>query len=219
MVIATVNTKGGVGKSTISAHLAGWLAEQGYSVALIDADRQSTSSRWLEKAEPKIKVVQARSPKEMYDLIPALYRDVEVLVADGPAGYTEETRVLMIFADLALIPCGATEPELDATGQAIELLHQARISRRSKLPHALFVPNRIQERTILSRELAANAHEIGIPVARTSLHLRQAFADAPGQQSFVWRMGKRAEPASTEMHQLFDEVITHGKKAFKNAEA
>jgi chromosome partitioning protein len=43
-VIAVQNFKGGVGKSTISVHLAQYLAIQGYRVALIDCDSQASAT-------------------------------------------------------------------------------------------------------------------------------------------------------------------------------
>jgi chromosome partitioning protein len=43
-VIAVQNFKGGVGKSTLSVHLAQYLAIQGYRVALIDCDSQASST-------------------------------------------------------------------------------------------------------------------------------------------------------------------------------
>lgn len=43
-VIAVQNFKGGVGKSTLSVHLAQYLAIQGYRVALIDCDSQASAT-------------------------------------------------------------------------------------------------------------------------------------------------------------------------------
>src|SRR5208283_2934299 len=43
-VIAVQNFKGGVGKSTLSSHLAQYLAIQGYRVCLIDCDSQGSST-------------------------------------------------------------------------------------------------------------------------------------------------------------------------------
>lgn len=45
--IAVTNRKGGVGKSTISAHLSAGLATLGYNVGLIDADAQGHSSKFF----------------------------------------------------------------------------------------------------------------------------------------------------------------------------
>ena len=40
MIFAFTNAKGGVGKSTLSVHLAVWLGEKGEKVALIDASSE-----------------------------------------------------------------------------------------------------------------------------------------------------------------------------------
>ena len=46
-VIAVQNFKGGVGKSTVSVHLAQYLATRGYRVCLIDCDSQGSSTTML----------------------------------------------------------------------------------------------------------------------------------------------------------------------------
>ena len=49
-VVALTNSKGGVGKSTVSVHLAAWSQERGLRTALVDADIQGASSLWLHEA-------------------------------------------------------------------------------------------------------------------------------------------------------------------------
>ena len=46
-VIVVANPKGGVGKTTLSTNLAGYLASRGRSVMLGDVDRQQSSKTWL----------------------------------------------------------------------------------------------------------------------------------------------------------------------------
>jgi chromosome partitioning protein len=224
MIVATVNSKGGVGKSTLAAHLAAWFYEQGKKVVLVDSDRQASSSSWLSEAEPGIKAVQAKTADEIYRLLPELYEDCDVLIADGPAGLEEQSRILLMFADVAIVPCGASRLDTDATGDAVKLIEQARVQRKFSgtqggLPQGLFVINKLQPHTVLGRELEEHAQEIGIPVACHALHLRQVYADAPGQRSFVWRMGKRAEVAAEEINALFQEVTRYAEKAVNSAEA
>jgi len=57
-IIAFVNQKGGVGKSTGAVHAADRFARKGKKVILVDADAQQSSSQWvaeLNEAHPKHK--------------------------------------------------------------------------------------------------------------------------------------------------------------------
>ena len=46
-VIAVANQKGGVGKTTLTVHLAAYLADLGRRVVIVDADPQGNATSWL----------------------------------------------------------------------------------------------------------------------------------------------------------------------------
>ena len=98
MIIVVANSKGGVGKSTIAVHLAAWLHEQGHQVTLADCDTQHSSSDWLKEAVPEIKTVRLGSPDQILDELPAIAKEADYVVADGPGSNTETSRTLLLCA-------------------------------------------------------------------------------------------------------------------------
>ena len=206
MLIAMVNSKGGVGKSTLAVHFAVWLHECGYRVILLDCDLQCSSSQWVAEAEEAVRVVVLHSEDEVIEQSPILQQESDIVIADGPAGLKELTRALLLVTDLALIPCGPSVLDLRAASEAIRVVKQAQ-QIRNGAPEAKLLLNKVQPRYRLSRELHEASSSFAIPAASHAVGLRQAYADAVGQGTVVWRMGGAAKPAADELKALFLELV------------
>jgi len=208
-VFAFTNSKGGVGKSTLSVHLTVKLHEQGRKVALVDADVQGSSSRWIHEASPETPRFRLQTPDEMLDRIPVLQREFEFVVVDGPAGLSEVTRSALFVSDVTFLPCGPSALDLWAASEAIRVVRQAQVIRKGP-PLVALIPNKLQVRYRLSRELLEIGKSLGVPTV-SGLRLRQAYADAAGQGTVVWRMG--ASPAVAEMDGLLEELLIYEPEA------
>src|SRR3546814_16786469 len=53
MIVALLNQKGGVGKTTLATHIAGELAMRGQHVVLMDADPPGSSLDWTQRRSKK----------------------------------------------------------------------------------------------------------------------------------------------------------------------
>lgn len=204
MIFGVINSKGGVGKTTVSVHLAAWLAEKKSRVILVDADIQNSSSEWVRELELPIQIENLGSSSAILDRIEELSEEGDHVVIDGPAGLSDVTKSIMLCADRVLFPCGPSALDLRAAFDAANTLHEAK-DIRAGLPKAIFIPNKIQRNYRLSRELLDSAQSLGLEQG-PPLGLRQAFADSAGQGSTVWKMGLRAKAAAQEMKSLCKEV-------------
>ena len=110
----------------------------------------------------------------------------------------------MLRADRVFLPCGPSILDLRAASKAVQLLKEAQTARKGK-PTGLLIPNKLQKRGRLSREMMSAAKRLGINVL-AGLSQRQSFADAAGQAKVVWQMGAGALLASHEMQQLMKEM-------------
>ncbi|MBL8879297.1 MAG: ParA family protein [Phycisphaerales bacterium] len=206
MIIVVANSKGGVGKSTLAVHLAGWLHQQGHRVTLADCDAQQSSSQWIREAVPQVSLVRLSAPKEILNQLPALDQETDFVVADGPGSDEERSRALLLRADLAIVPCKASMLEVRALAAATEVLRQAQDIRANK-PSAIIVLSMVGKQYRLTKDMKDAAAALALPLATTAMTLRQIYADAPGQGAVVWNLGSRAREAAREVEQLFREIL------------
>ena len=204
MIYGLTNSKGGVGKSTIAVHLAAWLIKKKKSVVFIDADPQLSASQWIKELKLPIQLEQVSEPDALIKRIAEVTGTADAIVIDGPAGLSTTTRAIMLRADRVFFPCGPSILDLRAAHQAVALLQEAQKARKGK-PVGMLIPNKLQKRGRLTREMMNAAKRLGVKVT-AGLSQRQSFADAAGQARVVWQMGAGALLASHEMQQLMKEI-------------
>lgn len=206
MMIVCANSKGGVGKSTIAAHLAVWLFDHGFQTALLDADKQRSSSQWIAEAEPKIAVRVADTPEECLLNAQELLQSHDFLIGDAPGGLEDLSRTLLILADLAIFPISPSILDVRSVAGATTVLRYAQGINGGK-PEGRLVLNKMKTRDTISQELKEGAPQLGLQVAQQVVRDLQAYRDAAQQGTVVARFGRKGALAAADLDGLFRELV------------
>ena len=180
MILALLNQKGGVGKTTLALHIAGAWAAQGRRVLVIDADPQGSALDWsqqrVREGLPRLFGVLGLPREVLHRELPDMAGDVDHLVIDGPPRVTGIARSALLTADVVLIP--ATPSPLDgwASAEMLRLLDEARVFRPGLVARMLL--NRCAARTVIARETAQALEDHDPPMLASRIGQRVAFADA-----------------------------------------
>lgn len=209
-IIAIVNQKGGAGKTTTAVHLAYWLSQRG-TILVVDADAQQSSATWLEELNLPCKIIN--EPDELFERLPELAQEHDFIIVDGAASFSENTRVILTRADMALIPCKPAGLDMHSTNRVIRLIRQAK-DLRGGLPKAALFLNQAKKGTVLLRESKIALSKTGVDLLDTVIYDRSIITDSPSQGQVVWQMsGASAKLAASEYNLLFQKVweILDGK--------
>lgn len=162
-VIAVVNPKGGVGKTTLATNIAGYYAAGSTPVMLGDVDRQASARAWLGRRP------EAAAPIRSWDVQGSVARPprgVTHVVLDTPA-QIDPARLAQVvrIADKVVVPLQASMFDIDATDAFLrDLKGQYRNGRRFEDQVAL-VGMRLDPKSKAAAELGRYVGGLDVPVA------------------------------------------------------
>ena len=212
-MLAILNPKGGVGKTTLATNLACCLHHREYPVLLLDADPQGSARAWYAAAPSDIALppVVASDRPGIDKVIASLGSSYAYIVIDGPARLESFTASAIRTADYVLIPIRPSGVDVWAVASLLEAV-AARQQVTGGMPVALFIVSSQISGSLLSRELPAALSSFGIPVLLSRTTHRVAYAEALGLGVSVIDLAGRSK-AAAEIHTLTDELLRfiHGK--------
>lgn len=134
-VILNGNTKGGIGKSTISVQMAVGRALQGKDVLLVNADRQSSSSKAIDRRDaagmtPSVTLVAYPEGDQLRTQVLRQAGKYDDIIIDAGGRDSTALRHAMMIADVMLVPIAPGDFELDALeDELIPLIREIQASR------------------------------------------------------------------------------------------
>jgi chromosome partitioning protein len=207
-IIALVATKGGTGKSTVAACLAGETMHRGHSVALLDTDPQRTLTSWHGNAGPlSALTIGTAHGASVLPSLQALAAEHAVVIVDTAGFQNRDTLAVLSLADMALVPFAPTPADALGTAQTVVLLREvnATVERRKKPVQVALLMNSAS-RGALGPHIRGEVQATGAHLLEATLHRRVAYAEAfLGGTAPCW-MGSGARQAAEEVAALADEI-------------
>lgn len=197
-VLVLASQKGGVGKTSLSAHLAVAAELAGFGpVVIYDTDPQQSLGRWFLDREAGSPMLAKGGVAELPATLDRLgAAGVRLVVVDTPPALTEAIRAVLEHADFVLIPTQDGKADLAAVGDTVRLV------RNLGKPYA-FALNGVKTGTTQATEAAIVLSKYGTLAGVIAHRMAVKVAWNDGRTAVeIEPRGKAAE----EMRTLWDYV-------------
>lgn len=203
---AVVNTKGGVGKTTLAVHLAGMLARTG-STLLVDGDPQASAASWAawrrESNRNPNPVTTVLVGKAILTEGKSLSLNYKHTVVDAGGRDSAGLRAALLLAELAIVPIGASNLDASALDDLLSIIDDAKAFNEKLDVRVLLT--RIDPRTKDTGEMLSYLQEKGLSVLKSKICERVAVRRAVGEGAIVQEIGKDSA-AAAEVEAFFKEI-------------
>lgn len=176
-VLAFLNQKGGVGKTTLATNVATALAQQTLRVLFIDADQQGSALDWSAARKGDLLFPVVGLPKDsLHREIPALAESYDWVIIDGPPRVYNVAKSAIAAADIVVIPVQPSPYDVWAAKEIVDLITEVRVIKAHL--NAVFAVNRKIVGTAIGRDVAAALASYPVPVLKAAISQRVGFAES-----------------------------------------
>lgn len=205
MIIALLNQKGGVGKTTLAVHIAEALSRMGKRVLLVDADPQGSALDWAEARPDSPNFPVIGLPKSnLHKELPILAKDYDAVLIDGPPRVNEIAKAAIAASDIVLIPVQPSPYDVWAAKEICDLILE--VSQFKENLKSAFVINRKIANTAIGRDVGDALSGYHVQVLKASICQRVAFAESAAQGLTVMDIEPTGS-AAKEIEALVNELL------------
>jgi chromosome partitioning protein len=207
-LIAVVNQKGGVGKSTISMLLGGTWGRQGKKVLVVDSDPQGTAAQWsaasVKTSFPATVISLAHAAGKLHREVQRHVANYDLILMDCPPAVELQSHSALLIADLAIIPLPPSPPVLWGSRGIKLLIEKAEMVNPDLRGFVLL--NKVKN-TSLSGAIQKQLEGFGLPVLMNKLKQLTAYEEASVLGCCVQDLGRGGKAASTAVEAVADEIF------------
>lgn len=209
-VITLAQLKGGSGKTTTSAHIAGILSMNATAL-IIDTDiPQFSLSHWFNSGEEKknIFLEQVKNVKDLTKTIEKYESKVDYIIVDLAPRLEDLTKAGIALSDITLVPVNTDLVEIWALDLTMPLLKEAQknISGFKYFVIANKYRPHLSSHTEVKEQIEK---QFDCPVLDSYIGLRTTFPKAIGDGQIVSQSRPKNQSAINEMNALVAEILTH----------
>lgn len=181
LVVAVVNTKGGVGKTTTAMFLGAYWSSIGKRVVVLDLDKQGSATEWADRAVSAGAVLGfAVEPANTKRLVSWTARtDVDVVVLDTPPADAQIIDAAIGAASFVVVPTQASGLDTARVWETLPIL------TRCGVPYGVLLTSARLGTTLLDQATQAFT-EHAVSCFDTVIPLRENIRDAFGTRPHHW---------------------------------
>lgn len=205
MIIAVLNQKGGVGKTTLAVNLARAYTKRSIKTILVDSDAQGSAQKWHERGNGELIDMTCLSMNTLDKDIMKYTNIYDRIIIDGVPRIAPITISAVKCADLILIPVQPSPYDIWATEDLVRNVKDKITISEGRTKGCFIVSRRITG-TNIAKEVFDELKKFELPILKSSTSQRVAYATSVEKGITVLDGEYYGTEACKEIEQIIDEI-------------